>query len=116
MSVSILFAVGLLITEVVSLIVVLYLKAPLHKVLVELCGNGERAAFWTAFSSVTLTLAPPILAMQHTPEMGGKTAVVLEIAAQLKWGLLGLFLAVVILGWVLSRFIPRTTLLPRPPH
>jgi hypothetical protein len=114
MSLSTLFLLGLLITAAISLLVVIYLKRPLHRVLVELCGSGERASFWTAFSGVTLTLAPVILAMQYTPELNSRTEMMFQIAEQLKWGLLGLLIAVVILGWVLSRFIPRPT--PPRPH
>jgi hypothetical protein len=72
---------------------------------VELCGTGERAAFWVAFSSISITLVPLIFAMQYTPELGGETAAVLEIAAQLKWGFAGLLGAVLVHGWILSRFI-----------
>ncbi|HZU41058.1 MAG TPA: hypothetical protein VE994_00165 [Terriglobales bacterium] len=108
MSVTAVFTLGLLITAGIALLVVIYLKRPLQKVLIDLCGNVERAAFWTAFSMVALTLSPLILAMTYTPEVRAGSPLVLELAAQLKWGLVGLLVAVVILGWVLSRFIPRS--------
>jgi hypothetical protein len=109
MSVTAVFTIGLLITACIALLVVIYLKRPLHKILIDLCGNVERAAFWTAFSMVALTLSPLILAMTYTPELRAGSPLVLELAAQLKWGLVGLLVAVVILGWVLSRFIPRSS-------
>lgn len=108
MSVTAVFTLGLLITASIALVVVIYLRRPLHKILIDLCGNVERAAFWTAFSMVALTLSPLILAMTYTPEVRAGSPLVLEFAAQLKWGLVGLLLAIVILGWVLSRFIPRS--------
>ncbi|MGA7967400.1 MAG: hypothetical protein WCC32_19135 [Terriglobales bacterium] len=107
MTPSILFLAGLAATLVTSLAIVAYLRGPLHSILVELCGTGERAAFWVAFSNVTIALVPLIFAMQYTPELKGGSTPVLEVAAQLKWALAGLLSAVVILGWVLSRFIRR---------
>ena len=104
---SIMFLVGLAVTMMIALAIVAYLRGPLYSILVELCGNRERAAFWVAFSNVTLVLLPLIFAMQYTPDVTPGTSVVLEIAAQLKWALAGLLSAVVVLGWVLSRFIRR---------
>ena len=50
---------------------------------------------------------PLIFAMQYTPDTGAHTNTVFELVAQLKWGLIGLVATLVMLGWVLSRFIPR---------
>ena len=104
---SIMFLVGLAVTMLIALAIVAYLRGPLYSILVELCGNRERAVFWVAFSNVTLALLPLIFAMQYTPDATPGTSAVLEIAAQLKWALAGLLSAVVVLGWVLSRFIRR---------
>ena len=107
MTPSVLFLMGLAATLVTSLAIVAYLRVPLHSILVELCGTGERAAFWVAFSNVTLALLPLIFAMAYAPELKGRNPAVLEVAAQLRWALAGLLGAVVVLGWVLSRFIRR---------
>jgi flagellar biogenesis protein FliO len=56
---------------------------------------------------VTITLVPLIFAMQYTPDLKAGSSAVLELAAQLKWALAGLLLAVLILGWVLKGFIRR---------
>src|ERR1039457_4246889 len=87
---SIMFLAGLVVTLISALAIVAYLRAPLYSILVELCGTRERAAFWVAFSNVTLALLPLIFAMQYTPEVKPGTSVVLEVAAQLKWALAGL--------------------------
>jgi hypothetical protein len=105
MTPSVLFLMGLAAALAVSLAIVAYLRVPLHSILVELCGTRERAAFWVAFSNVTLALLPLIFAMAYTPELKGGNPAVLEVAAQLKWALAGLLSAVVVLGWVLNRFI-----------
>jgi hypothetical protein len=107
---TIMFLTGLAVTIITALAIVAYLRTPLHGILVELCGTKDRAAFWVAFSNITLALVPLIFAMQYTPEVRPGTSLVLEVAAQLKWALAGLLSAVVFLGWVLSRFIRRQVL------
>ena len=107
MTASILFLTGLAATMASSFAIVAYLRAPLRSILVELCGTGERAAFWVAFSNVTLALLPLIFALQYTPEVKAGTAAVFEVAAQLKWALAGLLGSVVVLGLVLRGFIRR---------
>jgi len=107
MTISILFLVGLSLTAIAALAILAYLRTPLHSILVELCGTKERAEFWVAFSNVAIALVPLIFAMQYTPELKAGTTAVLELAAQLKWALAGLLFAVVILGWVLSKYIRR---------
>jgi hypothetical protein len=116
MSASDLFLVGIGITLLMSLTTVIYLMNPLRKILTELCGTRERADFWLAFSNVTLMLTPLIFAASCTPEPSGN--LVIEIATQLKWSFIGLLIALMITGWVISRFIPRRpgTSSPVVPH
>jgi len=106
MSASLMFASGLATTLLVSLVVVRYLTSPLQRQLQELCGNAERAEFWTAFSNVTVTLIPVIFAMSFWPAPEAGLPPLLAVVGQLKWGLVGLAASVLILGWVLGRFIP----------
>jgi hypothetical protein len=107
MTASFLFLVGLGLTLLTALAIVAYLRSPLHSILVELCGTPGRAAFWVSFSNVTLTLAPLIFAMQYTPCLKEGSSATLELAAQLKWALVGLLFAVLMLGWVLSSYVRR---------
>ncbi len=109
MTPSMLFLLGLLLTLVTAFVIVIYLRRPLHGMLIELCGTKERAEFWVSFSSITVTLVPLIFAMQYTPGLKPGTTPILELAAQLKWALAGLLAAVLILGWVISSFIKRQT-------
>jgi len=92
----------LAVTVVASLAVVLVLRPSLHRLLVDLCGTENRAAFWTAFSTVALALAPLLGAMHRRPG-GGDAA--FELAAQLEWALGGLLAAVLLVGVVLARSI-----------
>ena len=52
-----LFLIGVAVTAALTIAVVLYLRPYLHEVLVDLCGTPARAAFWTAFATVTVALS-----------------------------------------------------------
>ena len=110
MNLSMLFLCGLGATGVASLAVVAYLRKPLEKLVVELCGNERRAEFWTAFSVITVGAVPLIFALACRPRVGPSTPALLEIADQLEWGLIGMVISVLMLGWIVGRFISRTAL------
>ncbi|MGQ0553013.1 MAG: hypothetical protein ACT4PU_07320 [Planctomycetota bacterium] len=99
------YLTGLAVTVFVSLTAALVLRRPLQRLLVELCGTESRAAFWTAFSNLTLVLAPLLGAMHRRPGKGADLAPALEVAAQLEWALAGLLFSVLAIGVVLGRFI-----------
>lgn len=107
MSATAVFAVGSLGTLLLGLGVIAYLRRPLEKILLELCGNQERAGFWTAFSAVALGLMPVIFAFACHPTPGPNSPAVFELADQLRWGLIGLMSTVLVLGWVIARTIVR---------
>ena len=101
------FAVGALGTLAMGFGVVWYLRRPLQKILVDLCGNQERAGFWTAFSAVALGVVPVIFALACRPALGANAPAVFELADQLEWGLIGLISTLLVLGWVIGRTIRR---------
>jgi hypothetical protein len=92
-------------TAAIGLAVVIYLAPSLNKLLADLCGNQDRANFWSAFSSVTLVLVPLIFALQFRPDPGQPVSVVFELSTQIEWALIGLVCTVVVLGFVLGQFI-----------
>ena len=108
MSPSVTFACGLAATLALALAVVRYLSAPLRRQLHELCGNSERADFWTAFSNVTMVLTPLIFAMSTEPGTVPGIPPLLAVIGQLKWSCIGLVASILMLGWILGCFIPRT--------
>ena len=107
MSISMLFLCGLGITGLSSVAVVLYLHGPLRKLLVELCGNEGRAEFWTAFSAVTVGVVPVIFSLASQPSVSPGRPALLQVADQFEWGLIGMVVSVLLLGWIIARFIPR---------
>jgi hypothetical protein len=109
-----LFVSGLVVTITASVLTLAYLRRPLLRILVDLCGTEDRAAFWLAFSNVTLFLVPVLLALHRHPGSGSFAEAIFGIGDQLEVALLGLVVSVVALGLVLSRFIPRNELAGRP--
>jgi len=101
------FAAGLALTAGSSMLVVRYLRSPLEQLLTDVCGNQQRAAFWTAFSAVTIGALPVIFALSNPPAADANTPMLLLIAEQLRWGLIGMMVSVLMLGWIVGRFIPR---------
>jgi hypothetical protein len=111
-----LFASGLTITLLATLAVVRCLSRPLRRQLLELCGNAERAEFWIVFWNVTVILTPAIFAMLAQPDPGALLPVLLVVTSQVKWGLIGLVISVLMLGWILGRFISRMPSTRPVPH
>ena len=109
MTTSWIFAAGLSTTVAISVLVVAYLRQPLKLLLTELCGHEDRAAFWKAFSVVTVSLVPAIFALGSWPGADPSTPALLAIAEQVRWGMTGLAASVIALGWIVSRFIPRNS-------
>jgi hypothetical protein len=63
MNLSLLFLSGLAVTAIVAFSVVAYLQRPLRKLLGGLCGNDDRAQFWTVFSNLTVAFVPSVAAL-----------------------------------------------------
>src|SRR5947209_6508015 len=106
MSESLMFMAGVGSTLVIVAIVIAALRGPLEHVLSDLCGNASRARFWGIFSAVALAVVPVTFAL-NCDGLNKFTPALLQIAAQVKWGLIGLMITVLIMGWVLSRWIAR---------
>jgi hypothetical protein len=107
MSPVIAFVTGLLLTMGLVFVALLYLRNPLQDILTDLCGTVERARFWTAFSNITLFFVPMALALDRRPMPGEAEPLVFAIGDQLEYTVIGLVVAVMIVGIVLSRYIPK---------
>jgi hypothetical protein len=104
-TIAFLFDVALAVATSVGIVV--YVKKHLRSLLIELCGSAERANFWLAFSNVTLVLVPLIFALDYKLKLGPDKNLVLEMAAQFKYALIGSIITLGILAFVMFRFIPR---------
>ena len=103
------FLLGLVLTMGVVFAALLYLRTPLQVILTDLCGNTDRAHFWTAFSNVTLFLVPFVLALDHRAEGNEGQATIFAISGQMEYAIIGLVISVVVLGFILSWYINRIT-------
>jgi hypothetical protein len=61
---------------------------------------------------VTGAGVPVIFSMQDRPTTTSGVPAMLKIAEQVKWGLMGLVISMLVLGWVLNRFIRRCNAYP----
>lgn len=107
MTASLPFLCGLVLALAACLATFLYLRPPLREILVELCGNRARAEFWAAFSGIAVVFVPLIFALHMRMAAGASEPFVFTLARQLEWAFAGLVAAVLLLGWVIGRFIPR---------
>jgi hypothetical protein len=106
MSESLMFVTGLLATVLIASMVIVAMRKPLEHVLTDLCGTPSRAHFWGVFSAVALAVVPLTFAL-NCDGLNRFAPPVLQIASQVKWGLVGLMLTVLVMGWMLSRWIAR---------
>lgn len=105
---SSLFIIGVVLAETTSVLVVAYLHGPLYRILADLCGSGERATFWMAFSNVTIVLTPLLFALHNRPDDSVSNSV-FKVADQLQSALLGLIVSVLVMGFVVGSFIKRAS-------
>lgn len=108
----IVFLIGVGSPALASLAAVVYLTPALRQILIDLCGTAERANFWTVFTNLAFILTPLIFALHQIPQDGSNVPLMLQLSSQLKWALIGLVLTLLIVGLVISRFIPRPQRFP----
>ncbi|HEX6884840.1 MAG TPA: hypothetical protein VF530_15805 [Planctomycetota bacterium] len=101
--------VSLLLTSVFALLLVLFLRRPLHGLLVELCGNEPRARFWSAYWGATLVLAALFGLLASAPlgqeEAWGDSQAVPLVLSGLRASLFAVLLVLGMLALVLVRSI-----------
>lgn len=102
------FLVGVGCTALASFCAVAYLTPSLRHILIDLCGTIERADFWTAFFNLSFILMPLIFALHHIPESNPAVPLVYQLSGQVEWALIGLVATVLVVGFVISQFIPRS--------
>ena len=110
MSSIIFYLVSLLITLGITILIILYLRPSLTRMLFHLCGTEEGAHFWTVFSIVMLVATPFVLGMGFRPSREG-TALFFEIANQVRSNLFSFLFALSVIGGVVTFFALVT---PRP--
>lgn len=109
------YFIGIVLTAAISFGVVIYMKAYLTAILVDLCGTIERAKFWMAFTNVMVLFTPVVFAMHFQPDPYEQANIAFQLSRQLEWALVGMLGALLIVGFVLARFIEQAARQPRLP-
>jgi hypothetical protein len=100
-----LFLITEAIVLVVSVGVTLFMRRHLRNVLTDLTGTPERAAFWSAFTSLLLVLVPLMVVMFVPRDTGSDEPVFFRVVAQLRWALVGLVATLVSYGFIIIWFV-----------
>ena len=99
------FLTGIAVTLIACALVVFYLRNHLERILTLMCGTPEPAKFWTVFTNVTLILTPIVFALSYQPDTHLGRAAIFELSNQLRLGLAGLVVSVLIMGIVINRSV-----------
>lgn len=101
----VIFAVEVGISAAISLSIVRLLKPLLRDVLLEACGTGQRADFWGMFSQLMIFIAPMLIVIYFTGATKADSNIVLSIKDALFRSLLGQFIALAAIGYVIWQTI-----------
>lgn len=101
-----LYLTGLVLSVLISFAVIFYLRRPLFKLLVELCGTGDRARFWMQITHLSFVLTAMLMALTFSPD--GYLPDYYYLANHLGRTLFGLLGVTGFLTIAISRFIRRT--------
>ena len=97
------YLISLLITSVITIAVILYLRPSLKRVLYDLSGKEERAHFWTIFCVIMMVATPLVLGMGFRPTKQGM-ALFFEIANQIRSNLFIFLFTLGSIGGVITFF------------
>jgi len=102
------FVTALAITLVVSAAVVAIMWRYLDPVLMQYCGSVDRGRLWTLFSSAIIFLVPLFVLSLNLPPEREWRSWVFPLAALVRWPLLALLIAVVMVAVVAAALhVPR---------
>ena len=94
---------SVVVTATLCLATVAYLRGPMRGILNDRCPSDDRARFWLAFSNIVVVLLPMICLLSAYVAGGtAESPFVTELAIQVRWSLLGLFLSVICLAIVVA--------------
>ena len=106
------FAIEFLTTLLIGFLLVQYIRRPLFRVLVDLCGTEDRAAFWSAFCAVLLIGIPAAGALGYQPTQASLPDSFFLIFRQLGQNTMAFLIALIGVGLIVSFF---ALVAPKPP-
>jgi len=105
-----LFLIEVFVCVGISFLVVSLLKPLLREILVDTCGNQARAEFWVMFTQLMLFIAPLLIVIYFAPTKEIVHINVVEVIQDTLFrSLLGDFLALAMIGRVISKSIETLT-------
>jgi len=111
MNVFIGFLVSAALTMALAVTIVLYSRKAMYELLVELCGNGARARYWTLFTGLLLTLSSLygvlVSLTDRDARLGADFPGISAGVSSFRAGVLGLLLALGAIGIVMVLGIHR---------
>ena len=106
-----LFTIEVLLCLGISIAVILLLKPLLRDVLVETCGTAKRAEFWVMFTQLMLIISPLLIVIFFAPTEASITINIAEAMQDTLFrSLLGVFVALAMIGQVMWKSIRNTTI------
>jgi len=99
------FVVSITLSLVFGLGVSLYLRKPLHTLLVDVCGSEERAGFWTNLTMLSYLLVSAAIGLSYRPDY--LEPFYYGLGGHLGRTLFGLLVVTGILALIISNFIRR---------
>ncbi len=103
MNTAIAFLIEISATLLIAILILVYLRPVLRRILVDLCGTEDRGQFWTTFINIILISLPLISALGFTPPAANENLTV-EIIHQLKSNLMNFMLGLALIGFILLFF------------
>ncbi len=102
-----LFLVEVGISLLSSTLVVGFLTRPLRRLLIDACGNVERANFWVVYSDAMIFIAPLVATVVFGKSSELYTPTLPFYKAALGSALFGIFVALAAVGLQVARILPR---------
>ena len=96
------YFIEVLITLVLCLGLLAYLRPVLKRILVDLCATEERAQFWTVFSNILLVGLPMMIALTYRPEARNAEELFFEISRKVGGNFGGFLFALVGAGLLIA--------------
>ncbi|MBM3125953.1 MAG: hypothetical protein FJZ87_12925 [Chloroflexi bacterium] len=81
-----------------------FLHPYLRRILVDLCGTEDRAAFWTVYSKILLVGLPVLISLSYHPQARSSEDLFFELVSRLSGNLIGFLFALVGLGLIVTFF------------
>ena len=97
----------------ISIVTIFLIRSSLRGILTEICGTGQRADFWLVWTQIMMIVAPLLPVIFFADARPGMALYPMEVVkAAMFRTLLGIFVAMGMMGRVIWRTIPQDPKVP----